>query len=478
MPATQMYIDGKWCDAEAGTRLDVINPATEETIERVAYGGRSDAARALTAAKDAMADWQQRTAWERGAYLRRVADLLRDRVDEIATMVTREQGKPLPEAKGELLATVDAFEWYGEEAKRIEGSWLPTKVPGKRYLTIKHPVGVCASISPWNFPVLLQARKIAPALAAGCTIVARPASQTPLCMLMLFECLEAAGLPAGTVNLVMGSAAEIADEFMTNPICRKVSFTGSTEVGKDLMRQAADSVKRLSLELGGHAPVLIFDDVDVEQAAKASVTGKFRNNGQVCIAPTRFYVHERLKQDFTEATVEWTKQIKLGNGLEEGVDVGPMFESGALETTQQLIDQAVSTGAKLLAGGKRAEQFDKGYFFEPTVLTDVTREAQLMIEEPFAPVLPILSFDQIDEVIEEANNTIYGLAAYVMTNDLSTAIRAAEGLEYGIIGINDPVPATVQAPFGGMKQSGLGRENGHVGIEPYLELKTVSFGIR
>lgn len=476
--ATQMYIDGKWTDADEGGQLEVINPATEEAVDAVAYGGRSEARRALVAAQNALAGWQNKTAWERGAYLRKIADLMRPRADEIARAMTVEQGKPLAESKGEVMAAIDQFEWFGEEAKRIEGRWAPTKVSGKRYLTLKHPIGVCASISPWNFPVLLPARKIAPALAAGCTIVSRPASQTPLCLLKVFECIDAAELPPGVVNLVMGSASDIADEFLENPLCRKISFTGSTEVGKDLMRKAADGLKRVSLELGGHAPVLIFDDIDVEQAARFSVTGKFRNNGQVCIAPTRFYVHERHRKAFTEAAVEFTKQIRLGNGLDEGVDVGPMFEEGALDRTQQLVDQAVGVGAKVLTGGKRSTQFERGYYYEPTVLTDVNRDAKLMTEEPFAPLMPILSFRQLDEAIAEANDSVYGLAAYVMTNDLTTALKTAEGLEYGIIGINDPVPATVQMPFGGMKQSGIGRESGHEGIEPYLETKSVSLGLR
>jgi succinate-semialdehyde dehydrogenase/glutarate-semialdehyde dehydrogenase len=473
-----MYIDGKWTGAEGGRKLEVINPATEENIEAVEYGGRVEAAAALDAAHRAFATWSKLSAWQRGEPLRKIADLLRERAGQIAETLTKEQGKPVAESKAEIMGSAAYFEWYGEEAKRIEGRWAPTMVPEKRYLTIKHPIGVCASISPWNFPVLLQARKIAPALAAGCTVVCRPASQTPLCLIQVFEILEEAGLPPGVVNLVMGSPTDIVDEFMDNPICRKISFTGSTEVGKELMQKSADGIKRLSLELGGHAPVLIFDDVDVEQAAKASVIGKFRNNGQVCISPTRFYVHQRLRKDYTEAAVEFAKKLKLGNGLDEGVEIGPMFEPKAMDKTQSLIDQAVGVGAKVLTGGKRATRFEKGYFFEPTVLDNVTREAEVMTEEPFAPIMPILSFDKIDEAIAEANNTIYGLAAYVMTNDLTTAFRMAEGLEYGIIAINDPVPATVQSPFGGMKQSGLGREGSHEGIEPYLETKAVSFQLR
>ena len=478
MPRTQMYIDGQWTGAKDGRKLEIINPATEEAIEAVDYGGREEAARALEAASRAFQEWKNKTAWQRGELLRNIADRLRERADDIAHAMTLEQGKPLAEAKAETMASAANFEWFGEEAKRIEGWWAPTAIPDKRYLTMKHPVGVCAAISPWNFPVLLQARKIAPALAAGCTVVSRPASQTPLCLIKVFECIEEAGAPAGVVNLVMGPPDQIVDEFLENPICRKISFTGSTEVGKQLMKRSADDMKRISLELGGHAPVLIFDDVDPEQAAKISVIGKFRNNGQVCISPTRFYIHDRLRAAFTEAAVAFAKELKLGNGLDEGVEIGPMFESKAMDKTERLIHQAVDVGATVLAGGKKASQFDSGYFFEPTVLDNVTRRAALMTEEPFAPIMPILSFEEIDEAIAEANNTIYGLAAYVMTNDLTTAIRMAEGLEYGIIAINDPVPAAVQSPFGGMKHSGVGREGSHEGIEPYLETKAISFMLK
>ncbi len=478
MTQKQMFIDGRWTGTEGGGKLEIINPATEETIDAVDYGGRGEAKRALEAAERAFKNWRKQTAWERGEILRRIADLMRERADDIATVMTREQGKPVAESKAETLASAAYFEWFGEEAKRIEGRWAPTAIREKRYLTLKHPVGVCAAVSPWNFPVLLQSRKIAPALAAGCTIVSRPASQTPLGLIKVFECIEEAGVPAGVANLVMGSPDAISEEFLDNPICRKISFTGSTEVGQHLMRRAADGVKRISLELGGHAPVLIFDDVDAEQAAQVSVAGKFRNNGQVCISPTRFYVHERLRKTYTEAAVEFADQLKLGNGMDPEVEIGPMFEPKALEKTQRLIDQAVHVGAKVLAGGSRSGRFEKGYFFEPTVLDEVPATADIMTEEPFGPIMPILSFDGIDEAIGKANDSKYGLAAYVMTQDLSTAIRAAEDLEYGIIAINDPVPAAVQSPFGGMKESGIGREGAHEGIEPYLETKAVSFLLR
>ncbi len=474
----KMYIDGQWVAAQDGKTIGVVNPATEEVVADMAFGSRADTRRALEAAARAMVGWMKQTAWDRARVLKKTAELMRERADAIARTLTMEQGKPLAEAKAEILHSADTFEWFAEEGKRAYGQLIPPSVPGKRHVTVKHPVGVVGAISPWNFPITLQARKIAPALAVGCTIVCKPASQTPLCLVQVFECMIDAGLPAGVANLVTGPAQDIADEFLENPICRKISFTGSTEVGKQLMRGAADGLKRLSLELGGHAPFIVFPDADPEVGAKIAVTGKFRNNGQVCIAPSRFYVHKDVEKKFTEATVEFAKALKLGNGLEPGVEVGPMFEKRAMENTVKLVDDARQHGAKVLTGGKRDERFSKGYFFQPTVLAGVPAAAKMLTDEPFAPVMPLLDFKNLDEVIRAANNTRYGLAAYVFTNDLTAAWKMAEGLEAGIIGINDPVPATPQCPFGGMKESGLGRELGHEGLEAYLETKYVSFKLR
>jgi succinate-semialdehyde dehydrogenase/glutarate-semialdehyde dehydrogenase len=418
------------------------------------------------------------TAWDRAKVLKKTADLMRDRADAIARTLTLEQGKPLAEAKAEILHSADTFEWFGEEGKRAYGQIIPNSAPGKRHLTMKHPVGVVGAISPWNFPITLQARKIAPALAAGCTVVSKPASQTPLCLIQLFEYMVEAGLPAGVANLVMGPAQEIADEFLENPAVRKLSFTGSTEVGKQLMKGCADQMKRVSLELGGHAPLIVFPDADPEQVAGLAVTGKFRNNGQVCIAPSRFYVHKDVSKKFTEAAVERAKAIKMGNGLDAGVEVGPMFEQRAMENTQALIDDAKKHGAKVLTGGGRSDRFKKGYFFEPTVISNLNGEMKIMTEEPFAPVMPLLDFSKLDEVIRAANDTRYGLAAYVFTNDITVMWKMAEGLEAGIIGINEPVPAVPQAPFGGMKESGLGRELAHEGLEAYLETKYIALRLR
>jgi succinate-semialdehyde dehydrogenase/glutarate-semialdehyde dehydrogenase len=474
----KMFIDGKWVEAESGRTLGVINPATEEVICDVAYGGRAETRRAIEAAGRAMPAWMKLTPYDRAKVLKKTADLMRERADAIARTLTTEQGKPVAESKAEVLHSADTFEWFAEEGKRAYGQVIPNSAPGKRHVTVKHPVGVVAAISPWNFPITLQARKIAPALAAGCTIVCKPASQTPLCLIQVFECMVEAGLPAGVANLVLGPAQEIGDEFLENPTVRKLSFTGSTEVGKQLMRGCADHVKRLSLELGGHAPFIVFPDADPEVGAKIAVTGKFRNNGQVCIAPSRFYVHQDVQKKFTEATVEFARGLKMGNGLDAGVEVGPMFEKKAMQQTVDLVEDARKHGAKVLTGGKRSDRFPKGYFFEPTVLTQVPDAAKMLVEEPFAPVMPLLEFKNIDDVLRAANNTRYGLAAYVFTNDLTTAWKMAEGLEAGIIGINDPVPATPQCPFGGMKESGLGRELAHEGLEAYLETKYVSFRLR
>jgi succinate-semialdehyde dehydrogenase/glutarate-semialdehyde dehydrogenase len=475
---TQMYIDGQWSAARDGATLAVINPADESTVAEVARGGRGDAERAIEAAARAMPAWRAASAYERARVLKKTAELIRERADTMARTLTLEQGKPLAEAKAEVLHAADTFEWFAEEGKRAYGRMIPPSNVAKRHYAIKHPVGVVGTITPWNFPAALPSRKIAPALAAGCTVVSRPADQTPLTLLQIFACLADAGVPPGVANVVLGSSRAIADALFEHPAVRKISFTGSTEVGKELIRRSADGVKRLSLELGGHAPLIVFPDADVAQVAQAAVIGKFRNNGQVCIAPSRFYLHASIAKDFTEAAVELTRKLKLGNGLEDGVQVGPMFEAKALEKTSELVEDARGRGAQILTGGGPSSRFSKGYFFEPTVIREVNGAMRIMTEEPFAPVMPLLDFSKLDDVIAAANNTPYGLAAYVFTNDLTVATRMAEGLEAGIIGINDPVPATPQCPFGGMKESGLGRELGIEGLDAYMETKYVSVGLR
>jgi len=469
-----LYIDGKWCEADSGRTIGVTNPATEETICEVAYCGRAETERAIEAAAKAFDPWRSMTAYERAKPLKKTADLVRERVEEIARALTMEQGKPLAEARLEVLGTATFFEYYAEEGKRVCGEIVPASFRHKRLFVLYQPIGVCAMISPWNFPIYLQSRKIAPALAAGCTCVCRPSTQTPLNLIKLFECIEDADVPAGVANLVIGPAGECMDAFYENPACRQISFSGSTEVGKEIMRGAADGVKKISIELGGHAPFIAFPDYGAEAGAKFAAASKFRNAGQSCISASRFYVHESIFDEFVEVAVAHAKGLVLGNGLDEGVTMGPAAEPGHRDKALRLTDDAVSKGARLLTGGRRPPHLPKGYFVEPTVLANVTREAEIMGEEPFCPVMPINSFKTMDEAIAMANDTAYGLASYVATKDIATAVKVAEQLDYGIVSIGDLSPATVQCPFGGWKESGIGREGGHEGIHEYLESKYVA----
>lgn len=476
----RMYINGEFCGAVAGRTAAVINPATEEVLAEVPYGDAGDAARALSCAAQAFEGWRRVNAWDRAAVLRRAADLMRERADDIARIMSREVGKPVAESRGETLAAAAQFEWFAEEGKRVYGQWVPPSKDGVRRWVMRQPVGVCAAITAWNFPLLLPARKIAAALAAGCSIVARPSIQAPLAAMEMFSCLHDAGFPPGGVNHVLGPARELAEVFLRDPLCRKISFTGSTEVGRELMRGAADQLKRLSLELGGSAPVLIFPDCDPDDAAKRTVQGKFRNNGQVCIAATRFYAHESVFEEYLERVVGYVGALRLGDPLEEGVSCGPLHDAEAVSKMERLVADAVGKGARVVAGGRRppGARFERGFWFEPTVLVDVPAGARLTCEEVFGPLMPIGSFSTTEEALSLANDTEYGLAAYVFTRDLQRAIEVAEGLDFGIIGLNDMVPAAAECPFGGMKQSGQGREGGAEGIGEYLEVKYVSVGMQ
>ena len=475
----RMYINGEFCEAASGRTAPVTNPATEETLAEVPYGDSGDASRALACAAAAFASWRRVNAWDRGALLERAANLMRERADDIARTMSLEVGKPVAESRGEALAAAAQFEWFAEEGKRVYGRWVPPSKDGVRRWVLRQPVGVCAAITAWNFPLLLPARKIAAALAAGCTIVARPSIQAPLAAMEMIGCLHDAGLPAGTVNHILGPAQDLAGAFLRDPACRKLSFTGSTEVGRDLMRGAADQVKRISLELGGSAPVLIFPDCDLDDVAKRTVQGKFRNNGQVCIAATRFYAHESVFADYVERAVGYAKALRLGDPFAEGVNCGPLCNAEAVARVEGLVADAVAAGARVAAGGKRpvGTQFERGHWFEPTVLVDVPSGVRLTCEEVFGPVMPIMPFSTTEEALALANSTQYGLAAYVFTRDLNRAIEVSEGLDFGIVGLNDMVPATAECPFGGMKQSGQGREGGAEGIEDYLETKYVSVGM-
>jgi len=476
----QMYVDGEFCAAACGHWVDVIDPATEEVITRIPYDeDGSDVARAISSAANAFEVWRQSNAWERGAILHRTAELMRERADDIARTMSRELGKPVPESRGEVLASAAQFEWFSEEAKRVYGRWVPASKVGARRWVLKEPLGVCAAVTAWNFPVLLPARKIAAATAAGCTIVARPSTNAPLSACEMVGCMHDAGIPPGVVNLVMGPASVHGAEFVANPVCRKISFTGSTDVGRKLMRGSSDQLKRLSLELGGSAPVLVFPDVDVDRVAEANVRGKFRNNGQVCIAATRFYVHESIYEQYLERVVFHTERLRVGNPAVEEVECGPLYDASAVDKMEGFVSDATSRGSRVLTGGRRPEGagYAKGFWYLPTVLVDVPPVSRLTCEEVFGPIMPIFPFSSQEEVLQMANDTPFGLAAYVFTNDLNRSIEVCEALQFGIIGLNDMTPAAAECPFGGMKQSGMGREGGAEGIEEYLDVKYVSVGM-
>jgi succinate-semialdehyde dehydrogenase / glutarate-semialdehyde dehydrogenase len=467
------YLDGKWISSDQ--EIVVTNPATGQPLARVASLNRDQIRTALAAAQAAFPAWRATTARERGALLHRVADELLRRADEIARTITLENGKPLAQSRGEVAMTEDHLRWFAEEGRRAYGRVIPHQVHGKRNLTVKTPVGVVGAISPWNFPLVLAVRKAAPALAAGCPVILKPSSQTPLCAIAFAECVQAAGVPAGAFQLVLGNARMISAEFLSSPICRKLTFTGSTEVGRELISGAAQSVKPLSLELGGLAPLLVFDDCDLEQAVRETLVAKFRNTGQSCIAANRIYVQRSIHEAFLDRFVAGVKKLKTGPGLEPGVDVGPVINEQALASALRQIDDAVQHRGKLLSGGKRLSGTG-GFFLEPTVIDGAASDALCMREETFAPVAPIAVFDTEEEAIELANNCEYGLSAYAMTRDIARVFRLAERIEAGTLGINDGAPATSQSPFGGVKQSGWGRELGSEGLDGFLETKHVSIG--
>jgi succinate-semialdehyde dehydrogenase / glutarate-semialdehyde dehydrogenase len=430
---------------------------------------------ALTDAQLAMKSWRELPAKSRGDFLLAVAAELQRRGEEIARTITRENGKPLAQSKGEVAMSVDHLRWFAEEGRRAYGRIIPHQTPGKRHLVIKSPIGVVGAIAPWNFPLVLAVRKVAPAMAAGCPVILKPASQTPLCAVMLAECFDAAKVPAGVFQLVMGSAEMIAGEMLANPICRKITFTGSTEVGRRLIGGAAATVKPLSLELGGHAPVLVFDDADLDRAVEGTIIAKFRNTGQSCIAANRIFVQSGIYDRFIAAFVAKARSLKTGDGLEPGVEIGPLVNEQGLKQALAHIQDAVDKGAKVLCGGKRTGT--KGFFLEPTVLADVPSNACCMNEETFAPIAPVARFDDEGEAVARANASEYGLSAYVFTRNLDRAFRLMEKLEAGMIGINDGVPTSSNAPFGGVKQSGWGRELGTEGLEEFLDVKHISLSL-
>lgn len=476
MPTTPTGLlrDGQWQEASDKSTFTVYDPATESPVAEVAHATTDDIDAAIAGAAAGFRVWRDTDAWTRSATLRRAAELIRDRAAAIATVMTTEQGKPLAEAKAETLAAADQYDWYADEARRVYGRIVDGHGPGRNILVRREPVGVVGAFSTWNFPALLASRKIAPALAAGCAVIVVPAEEAPLTTLAIVQALVDAGVPAGVLQTLSGDGPAISDRLIGSPVVRKISLTGSVHVGQAVLRAAAEHIKDVVLELGGHAPVLVFADADLEVAAKACVAAKFRNAGQVCASPSRFYVEHSVVEEFTKHFLEATASLVVGDGRSPTTNVGPLTNARRLAAAESLVADATEAGATLAAGGHRSRGFDVGHFFEPTVLLDVPQTAAVMHDEPFAPVAPLTAFNDFDHAIELANSTEFGLASYLFTRDLETALAASERIEAGMVGVNHMAIATAEAPFGGVKKSGFGREGGAEGILDYTAVKYVS----
>ena len=471
-PDTQLFLNGEWEDSISKETLEIINPATEEVIGKVSHARKEDLDLALKAADNAFNEWKHVSAYDRSKILRKAADLVRSRADKIAMLMTLEQGKPLAEAKGETLGAADSIDWYAEEGRRAYGRIIPSRATGIFQYVFKEPVGVVAAFTPWNFPLNQVVKKVAAAFAAGCTAIVKGPEETPASVAELIKAFDEAGMPKGSVNLVYGIPAEISEYLISHPIVRKVTFTGSTAVGKQLASLAGSHMKRATMELGGHSPAIVCEDADVNAAVKILSANKFRNAGQVCISPTRFLVHDSVYDQFVDGFVKQAEKLTVGNGLDEGVKMGPLAHDRRLTAIEGFVADAVENGAKILTGGKR--KGNKGYFFEPTVMTGVSNDARIMNEEPFGPLAPINSFSSIDEVIEESNRLNYGLAAYAYTNSAKTAQDLGAKIESGQVSINHHGLGLVDTPFGGVKDSGYGSEGGPEGLDAYMTTKLVS----
>ncbi len=470
----QAYIDGQWADADNKSTVAVNNPATGAILGTIPRMGATETRRAIEAANKAWPAWRAKTAKERAVTLRKWFELMIANTDDLAVLMTTEQGKPLTEAKGEVAYAASFIEWFAEEGKRIYGDVIPQQQGDKRIVVIKEPIGVVAAITPWNFPAAMITRKSGPALAAGCTFVCKPATQTPYSALAMAELAERAGVPRGVFNVVTGSASEIGGEMTSNPIVRKVTFTGSTEIGKKLMVQSASTVKRMGLELGGNAPFIVFDDADLDAAVEGAVISKYRNTGQTCVCANRMLVQDAVYDKFVDKLVGAVKMLKVGNGLDAGVTQGPLIDMKAVEKVEEHIADATKKGAKIMTGGKRHAL--GGTFFEPTVLANVNPQMAVAREETFGPLAPVFRFKDEKDAIRLANDTEFGLAAYFYSRDIGRIWRVAEGVEYGIVGINTGIISTEVAPFGGMKESGLGREGSKYGIDDFVEIKYLCMG--
>jgi succinate-semialdehyde dehydrogenase / glutarate-semialdehyde dehydrogenase len=470
----QAYINGQWVKAHQQAVLEVTNPANNAVLGTVPKMGQAETREAIEAAQAAWANWREKLAKERSAILRQWFNLIMENQQDLATLMTAEQGKPLAESQGEVAYGASFIEWFAEEAKRVYGDVIPEPQPGRRIVVIKQPIGVVAAITPWNFPIAMITRKIAPALAAGCPVVIKPSATTPFSALALAELAEQAGFPNGVVNVVTGNAKDIGAELTANPLVRKLSFTGSTETGKQLMEQCAATIKKVSLELGGNAPFIVFDDADIEAAVAGAIASKYRNTGQTCVCANRLLIQDGIYQEFATQLAKAVSQLKVGDGLTGETQQGPLINLAALEKVETHINDAVAQGAKVICGGKRHTL--GGTFFEPTILTDVTPTMRVAHEETFGPVAPLFRFKTEEEAIALANDTPYGLAAYFYSRDLGRVWRVAEALEYGMVGVNEGIISTEVAPFGGVKESGIGREGSKYGIEDYLEIKYVCMG--
>jgi succinate-semialdehyde dehydrogenase/glutarate-semialdehyde dehydrogenase len=472
-----LYINGEWRSSYSKECLAVYNPATLEKVGEVACGGTEEVEEAIHAASIAFKDWKKTSADERSRYLNKIVSCLKEKEEELAVTITKEMGKPIKESHGEVKLAIAYMEWYAEEAKRIYGEMIPASSPDKRILVLQEPIGVTGAITPWNFPAAMVTRKLAPALAAGCPVILKPASATPLTAVKIFEAIDASGLPKGVANLVIGPSNEIVQSLLDSKEVRKLTFTGSTEVGKKLMREAAKTVKKVSMELGGHAPFLVFKDANLEAAAEAAMASKFRNAGQTCVCTNRIYVQNEVAEEFSRLLVEKVKRLKIGNGMEKGIEIGPLINENSLAKVIEHVEDAKQKGGLIMCGGEKENINDMGVYYQPTVIQNANESMKIATEETFGPVVPIFTFETEEEAIEKANHPDYGLASYCYTSDLNRAFRVIESLEYGIIGINDSMPTTAQAPFGGMKESGIGREGGKSGIKEYLEEKFVSLNI-
>jgi succinate-semialdehyde dehydrogenase / glutarate-semialdehyde dehydrogenase len=471
------FIDGKWQNSSSGETYDVINPANEEVLGKASKANSEDVQKALKSAERGLQIWRNTSPWERAKTLRKISELIRKKSDILSKWMTLEVGKPLTEGPGEVNGAADIFEWNSEETKRIYGEINQSRFPNTRIHVYYQPVGVVAAMVPWNFPIILASRKISTALAAGCSVIVKPDVITPGCVMEIVDICKEAGVPAGVVNLLSGDPPSIASELISSDIIKKISITGSTRVGKLILKQAANKVQRVTMELSGHAPFIVFDDVDVNKVTDMAIAAKFRNNGQVCISPNRFYIHENKKDEFTKQIVEKTKKLKIGNGLEKDTNLGPLTTKKRLNEIESLVEKTIKEGAKVLCGGRKPPFFNKGFYYEPTVFDNIKDNFTIMKEEPFGPLIPLLSFKDFDEVIKRANNNDLGLCSYIYTNDLERANKASELMETGTVAVNTPHVAFAEAPFGGIKQTGYGREGGSMAIKDYLNIKYTHFGI-